>query len=94
MRTRLGSVREQIATRPQPTPNPDPKPSENRTSQLCFTNLLLEGDHARLDLHEHVVGVLLLRVRLQLPKVLRGGGLARRCVLRLLDAAEEHLRVW
>ena len=36
-----------------------------------MANLLLEGDHARLDLRERVVGDLLLRVRLQLPQVLR-----------------------
>jgi len=34
-------------------------------------NLLLEGDHARLDLRERVVGDLLLCVRFQLPQVLR-----------------------
>jgi hypothetical protein len=69
LRTRLRPVREQIATRPQPTPNPDLKPSENCTSQFCFTNLLFEGDHTQLDLHEHVVGDLLLRIRLQLPNL-------------------------
>jgi hypothetical protein len=34
-----------------------------------------------------------LLVSLQLPKVLRGFGSVRRCVLHLLDATEEHLGV-